>query len=270
MSKHTITVPHSESWFAFPKSSSSILTILCLLAVWEACVALFEIPAFILPTPSAVAYRVVEDFTSGAIGPHLWITLAEVVFGFLLAAVLGIGLGTAVALVPSIDRTTYPILLALQTVPKVAIAPLLIIWFGYGAHSKAIMAALIAFFPILVNVIAGLKTTDSRRVLLMRALKAGPVKTYLKVRLPGMLPYLFAGLEVGIIFSVIGAIVGEFVGASVGLGSLIIQRQASVDVTGVFSVLTYLSLMGLIMSLGIKILARRLTFWSRSQELTGY
>lgn len=252
-----------------PRSLPAVLTAAALLVVWEASVHLLSVPAYILPTPSMVAMRVYQDLASGLIIPHFWLTLVEVVAGFVIAVVVGVGLGTAVGLVPALDRTIYPILLAFQTVPKVAIAPLLIIWFGYGMHSKAIMAALIAFFPILVNVIAGLKTTDSRRVLLMKALRASPFQIYMKVRLPSMLPYLFAGLEVAIVFSLIGAIVGEFVGASVGLGSLIIQRQAVVDVAGVFSVLTYLSLMGLAMSLMVKFVADRLTFWSRSQDLVG-
>lgn len=258
-----------KSVFAMPRSMPAILTSIVLLAAWEASVHLFAIPAYILPTPSAVAARFYQDLATGLIVPHFWLTLVEVVLGFLIAIVVGVGLGTAVGLVPVLDRTIYPILLAFQTVPKVAIAPLLIIWFGYGAHSKAIMAALIAFFPILVNVIAGLKTTDARRVLLMKALRASPLQIYMKVRLPSMLPYLFAGLEVGIVFSLIGAIVGEFVGASVGLGSLIIQRQAVVDVAGVFSVLAYLSLMGLAMSLAVKLVANRMTFWSRSQDIVG-
>ena len=257
--KPAIRVPHSA-----PAIASAIL----LLLLWELGVALFKVPAYILPTPSAVAIRFYQDLATGLIIPHFWLTFVEVILGFLIALVVGVGLGTAVALVPAIDRTIYPLLLAFQTVPKVAIAPLLIIWFGYGAHSKAIMAALIAFFPILVNVIAGLKTTDARRVLLMKALRANSLQIFMKVRLPSMLPYLFAGLEVAIVFSLIGAIVGEFVGASVGLGSLIIQRQAVVDVAGVFSVLTYLSLMGLVMSMAIKIFADRMTFWSRSQDIT--
>lgn len=254
--------------FMIPHSLPAIVTSIILLIVWEYGAALFQVPAYILPTPSAVAARIFEDFSSGLIYSHFWVTLVEVILGFVVATIVGVGIGTAVALVPILDRTIYPILLAFQAVPKVAIAPLLIIWFGYGVHSKVVMAALIAFFPILVNVIAGLKTTDSRRVLLMRALRAGPVQIYTKVRLPSMLPYLFAGLEVGIVFSLIGAIVGEFVGSSVGLGSLIIQRQAVVDVAGVFSVLFYLSVMGLVMSMGVKAIADRLTFWSRSQELT--
>jgi len=258
-----------RSTIAMPRSLPAILTAAVLLVLWEGCVAAFSVPAYILPTPSTVAVRFYQDLATGLIIPHFWLTLVEVVMGFLIAIVVGVGLGTAVGLVPVLDRTIYPILLAFQTIPKVAIAPLLIIWFGYGAHSKAIMAALIAFFPILVNVIAGLKTTDAQRVLLMKALRASPFQIYMKVRLPSMLPYLFAGLEVGIVFSLIGAIVGEFVGASVGLGSLIIQRQAVVDVAGVFSVLAYLSLMGLVMSLAVKLVADRLTFWSRSQDIVG-
>jgi NitT/TauT family transport system permease protein len=250
-----------------PHSAPAILTAIGLLVLWEAAVKVLDVPAFILPTPSSVAVRIFEDLSTGVILPHLWTTFIEVAIGFVFAALLGVALGTAIALVRALDRTIYPIVLALQTVPKVAIAPLLIIWFGYGIHSKAFTAGLIAFFPIMVNVIVGLKTSDHRRVLLMRALRAGPVKTYLKVRLPSMLPFLFAGLEVGIIFSVIGAIVGEFVGSSVGLGTLIIQRQAVVDVAGVFSVLAYLSFMGMAMSLMVKAVAHKLTFWAQSQEI---
>lgn len=238
------------------------LTTAVLLVLWEASVRLLQVPQFIVPAPSAVIMRIWDDLATGIILPHLWITFFEVIVGFLFAALLGVGLGTGIALIRFLDRTVYPFVLALQTIPKVAVAPLLIIWFGYGTQSKIVTAALLAFFPILVNVVAGLRTGDPRRILLMRALRAGPVKTYVKVRLPAMLPYLFAGLEVGAVFAVIGAVVGEFIGASEGLGSVIIQRQASVDVTGVFSVLFYLSAMGILMSLVLRIIARRYAFWS--------
>lgn len=245
-----------------PQWLSVTLTTIVLLVLWEAAVRLLEVPVFIVPPPSSVVARVWNDLATGLILPHLWITLFEVVIGFLAAAALGIALGTGIALVRFLDKTLYPFVLALQTIPKVAVAPLLLIWFGYGTQSKIVTAALLAFFPILVNVVAGLRTGDPRRLLLMRALRAGPIATYLKVRLPAMLPYLFAGLEVGVIFAVIGAVVGEFIGASQGLGSLIIQRQASVDVTGVFSVLVYLSMMGILMSVGLRLFARRYAFWS--------
>lgn len=256
--------------FAMPRGVPAVACAIAFLALWQAGVNLFSIPAYVVPAPIAVMGRLYEDLATGLIIPHFWTTFVEVISGFLIAVVLGVGLGTAIGLMPALDRAIYPLLLAFQTVPKVAIAPLLIIWFGYGVHSKAVMAALIAFFPILVNVIAGLTTTDKKRLLLMKALRASPIQVYLKVRLPSMLPYLFAGLEVGVVFALIGAIVGEFVGASVGLGSLIIQRQAVIDVAGVFSVLTYLSAMGLVLSLAIKMIASRTAFWERPQDLAGH
>jgi NitT/TauT family transport system permease protein len=165
-----------------------------------------------------------------------------------------------------VERIVYPYVLALQTIPKVAIAPLMIIWVGFGIQSKIVTAGLIAFFPILVNVIVGLKTVEPRRILLMRALKANGWQTFVKVRLPSMLPYLFAGFEVGIIFAIIGAIVGEFLGSSRGLGSLVIQRQAAIDVAGVFSILFYLSVMGIALNLILRSIAKRYAFWSQRSD----
>jgi NitT/TauT family transport system permease protein len=235
--------------------------------IWEACVRFASVPAFVLPAPTDVLRVAYNDLASGLIVRHFIVTLSEVVGGFILAAAAGVGLGTAIALLPFLERTLYPLVLAFQTVPKVAIAPLFLIWFGFGEQSKIITVATIAFFPILVNVVVGLSTVDARRILLMQALRAGPMTTYVKVRLPGMLPYLFAGLEVAIVFSVTGAIVGEFIGASVGLGSLIIQRQASVDIAGVFSVLVYLSLMGLALHAALKSVGRRYTSWAQTETI---
>ena len=232
------------------------------LGVWEGSLRLFAVPQYILPTPIEIIERIIADAASGLIFNHLLITVLETVLGFILAAVLGIGLGCALGLAPRFERIVYPYILALQTIPKVAVAPLMIIWVGYGMQSKVLVAGLIAFFPILVNVMVGLKTVEPRMLLLMRALKAGHLQTFVKVRLPSMLPYLFAGLETAIIFAIIGAIVGEFIGASQGLGSLIIQRQASIDVPGVFSVLFYLSAVGIVLDFALRGIAHRYAFWS--------
>jgi NitT/TauT family transport system permease protein len=237
-----------------------------LLIVWEGAVRYWDVPQFVLPPPTTVVARLAADFTSGVLIGHFVTTLIEVVLGFVLAAVLGVGLGCAIGLVPAVERIVYPYVLALQTIPKVALAPLMIIWVGFGIQSKIVTAGLIAFFPILVNVVAGIKTVDPRRILLMRALKASPWQTFLKVRLPSMLPYLFAGFEVGIIFAIIGAIVGEFLGSARGLGSLVIQRQAAIDVAGVFSVLFYLSVMGIALNLILRSIARRYAFWSQRSD----
>lgn len=233
-----------------------------ILLTWEFCVAWMEVPSYILSKPSVIGQRIVQDFTSGEVIPHLITTFIEVVSGIAIAAFLGLSLGTLIGMFSIVDKAIYPIILVIQTIPKVAVAPLMIIWLGYGISSKIVTAALLAFFPVLVNVVAGIKTVDTRRITLMRMLCASPLQTYLKVRLPNMLTFLFAGLEVAVVLALIGAIVGEFVGASVGLGSLIIQRQAQVDVSGVFSILAYLSVMGLLLTLTVKLIGRKIVFWN--------
>lgn len=247
---------------------SLALTIIVLLMLWEVTVRGLDVPRYILPPPSAVIMKVYEDFISGAIVSHFVVTLSEVICGFVIAAVVGLSLGSAVALISVFERTLYPLILAMQTVPKIALAPLFLIWFGYGIQSKIVTAALIALFPILVNVVAGMRAIDQRRILLMRSLGASVFSVFFKARLPSMLPHLFAGLEVGIIFAVMGAIVGEFIGASTGLGSLIVQRQASVDVAGVFSVLVYLSFMGVVLHAVLRAFTSRFAFWAAVKATT--
>ncbi len=235
------------------------------LLLWELAVRLLEVPAYLIPAPSRVAVVAWRDMTTGIIWPHFMTTTTVVLVGFGIAAVAGLAIGTAIGLMPLLNRMIYPLILAFQTIPKIALAPLFLIWFGFGATSKIVTVATIVFFPVLVNVIAGLSTTDPRRLLLMRALRAGPFATYWKVRFPGMLPFLFAGLEVAIVFSVTGAIVAEFIGSSRGLGSLIIQRQSAADVAGVFSVLLYLTLMGLFFHAVLRLVGQRCTRWARTE-----
>lgn len=237
----------------------TIASIVLVLVVWQS----LPIPLYVLPKPLVIAAQIVADARSGTVWPHVWVTFVEVTAGFAFAVLAGVLLGTFIALNAYVASTIYPFVLAFQTVPKVAIAPLFLIWFGFGIESKIVTAALLAVFPVLVNVIAGLKSVEPRRLLLMESLAASSWETFVKVRLPSMLPYLFAGFEVGIIFAVIGAIVAEFVGASVGLGSLIVQRQANIDLPGVFSVLIYLSVMGLILSLIVQGFTRHFMAFSR-------
>jgi NitT/TauT family transport system permease protein len=237
------------------------------LVIWEVLVRWLGVPAFILATPSQIAVVVAQDAMSGVLVHHFLVTLQEVVVGFGIAAVAGLLIGTAVALVPLINRTLYPMLLTLQTIPKIALAPLFLIWFGFGITSKIVTVAVIVFFPIMVNVIAGINTVEPRRILLMKALGATPLQTYWKVRFPSMLPYFFAGLEIAIIFAVTGAIVAEFIGASVGLGSMIIQRQSTSYVAGVFSILFYLTVMGLSLNAILRAVGNRMCAWARTKEV---
>jgi NitT/TauT family transport system permease protein len=237
------------------------LGILTVLAVWQLATVLFSVRPYILPAPTTIAARVIGDLVGGEILMHLPVTLVEVLIAFGIATAAGFLLGTAVALIPVVERAVYPLVLALQTIPKVAIAPVFLIWFGFGMQSKIVTAALISFFPIFINVVAGLKAVQPERILLMRALKASRLKTFLSVRLPSMLPFLFAGLQIGLVFAIIGAIVSEFIGGTTGLGVLIILRQGAIDTAGVFSVLIYLSMVGLLLSSALRRVARHYAFW---------
>jgi len=236
---------------------------------WELAVRQGMMPAFVLPSPSAVVVRVLEDVTSvSTLGDCLY-TLTEILVGFFGALVLGIGLGAWIALSSLVDRVVSPYIVALQTIPKIAVAPILVIWFGFGIESKIVIVALIDFFPILVNAVAGFRSTDPRQILLMKSLEATDWQIFLKVRLPNAAPFLMAGVYIAMIFSVIGAVVGEFIGSARGLGSLIVQRQATMDVVGVFSVLVILTVIGICLNRAARLVGRRLAFWSESENSAG-
>jgi NitT/TauT family transport system permease protein len=240
----------------------SALILVSVLVGWEMSVRAGIMPSFLLPAPTKLISQFVADITSAAFLREALYTISEIVLGFAAGATAGIGLGAAIALVPIIEKIVWPYIITLQTIPKVAIAPLLIIWFGFGIESKILIVALICFFPILVNAVAGFKSTDSRQVLLMSAMDATTWQVFRMVRLPNAVPFLIAGFRIAVVLSVIGAVIGEFLGASNGLGALIVIRQANMDVTGVFSVLAMLSVIGLSMNLAVTQLSRRLAFWS--------
>jgi len=248
---------------------ASLVVFVLVFGGWELAARYHLMPAFVLPAPSDVALRVVADLLSPATQQDCLYTLAEIIAGFAGALVLGIGLGAAIALVPLIDRVLSPYIVALQTIPKVAIAPILIIWFGFGIESKIVIVALIDFFPILVNAVAGFRGIDPRQIVLMKALDATSWQIFTKIRLPNAMPFLMAGVYISMIFSVIGAVVGEFLGSARGLGSQIMQRQAQMDVIGVFSVLVILTVIGIALNLVAKFAGRRLAFWSETENSTG-
>jgi len=205
-----------------------------------------------------------RGFASGLYPRHLLYTLTETVLGFLLGAALGFSLGIAVASSRYIEYFVYPYIVMFQSLPKVALAPLIVIWFGLGLASKVVNAALVAFFPLMVNTMVGLRSADEDRVSLMRALAASEPQVFWMLRLPSALPFVMAGLDVAVILALIGAIVGEFVGAQHGLGMLIQSMNFTMDVSGQFSVLLVLSVLGLALNKGIAALRRRVLFWDPS------
>jgi len=244
-----------------------ILTVLLFcasIAMWESAVRLLEVPAFIVPPPSKVVVALWRGFASGLYLTHLYYTLIETILGFLLGSALGFFLGTAVAMSRYVEFFLYPYIVMFQSLPKVALAPLIVIWFGLGLTSKVVNAALVAFFPLLVNTIVGLKSADEDRVSLMRSLAARERQIFWMLRLPNALPFVMAGLDVAMIFALIGAIVAEFVGARSGLGMLIQAMNFTMDVSGQFSILLILSTVGLILNRCIFLIRKRILFWDPS------
>jgi NitT/TauT family transport system permease protein len=246
-----------------------LLTILLFcgsIAAWEGVVRLFDIPGFILPPPSQVAMALYRGFSTGLYPEHLYYTMVETILGFIAGSSLGLFLGTAVALNRHVEFFLYPYIVMFQSLPKVALAPLIVVWFGLGLSSKVINAALIAFFPLLVNTMVGLKSADEDRVSLMRSLAASERQIFWMLRLPNALPFVMAGLDVALIFALIGAIVAEFVGAQRGLGMLIQSMNFNMDVSGQFSILLILSVVGLILNRCLIVIRKRVLFWDASEK----
>lgn len=240
-----------------------------LVAIWQLLSSSGFVPQYLLPTPAETAQSIWTDGTSARFWTDDFLaTLTVVVIGFIIAAIAGMVIGPLITIHPLIERGLYPYVVAFQTLPKIALAPLLLVWLGYGNTSKFMIAALVAFFPVVVNVIAGLKAGDQRQLTLMRSLRANWWTRMRKVRIPNALPYAFAGLDIAIVFSVIGAIVAEFLGSPNGLGSLVIIRQTNVEIAGLFSVLFYLALMGYLLHLIIAVLEKRFTFWAKNTDTT--
>ncbi|HEX4552387.1 MAG TPA: ABC transporter permease [Xanthobacteraceae bacterium] len=244
-----------------------LLLIVVFLAAWEAIVRVFAVPAFILPAPTSIFMALYRGLASSLYLDHVWITLTETLLGFALGTILAFALGIAVALSRRTEYFLYPFIVMFQAMPKVALAPLIIIWCGLGLISKVVSAALVAFFPLMVNTIVGLRSADEDRINLMRSLAATRGQIFWMLQLPNAMPYIFAGLEIAMIFALIGAIVAEFVGAQSGLGMLMQSMNFTMDVAGQFSVLLILSVLGLVLNSLVSEVRRRVLFWDPSQKL---
>jgi NitT/TauT family transport system permease protein len=245
-----------------------LVTLVVLLALWDWSVVYFNIPATLLARPGEVVSELYHGVTSGLLARHTLITLQEVVYGFLVGAIAGFALGAVVAESTWTRLALYPFLVAFQMIPKVAIAPLFIIWLGYGVSSKVAFTASITFFPVVINTIVGLRSVDAEVLEMMRVFRATRWQTFWRVKLRFALPYLFASLEVAMVLSVIGAIVAEFVGATGGLGYLILQEMHKLETARVFALLVVLSVLGIVLSWLIRVVARRMLFWHESERGT--
>jgi NitT/TauT family transport system permease protein len=241
------------------------------IGLWEGACRLFQVPTWLLPPPSRVF---VEGYEILPILPrHLAATLTAVLGGFVLSIVVGIPLAVMIVYSPPLRRIIYPFILMLQSVPKVAIAPILLLWVGYGLKSGIVVAATVAFFPIVISTAAGLQSIDHELLELTRSLDASSWKVFLKVRMPWAMPHVFSGLKVAITLAVIGAIVAEFIGADTGLGYLILANSGAMKTSVVFFVLLILSVLGIALFYAVEAIERVVCPWyiddaAKAEELS--
>jgi NitT/TauT family transport system permease protein len=249
----------------------SFLLLIVLLAFWQFGVGLFQIPKFIVPPLSDVAralYQglVISPFSVEGYWYHTYVTLTEVVGGFVIGSAIGLVLGMVISESQYLDDLIRPYINALQSLPKVAIAPIIVMWMGYGLESKIAIVVMLTFFPVLVTSIAGFKAIDSDRIDLLRSLSATRWQIFTKAKFPSALPYIFAGLDVAAALAVVGAIVGEFVGAQAGLGVMILQSDAQLDTGASFAVFIILALMGVALNATLRQIRHRVLDWMPSQD----
>jgi NitT/TauT family transport system permease protein len=232
--------------------------------VWHFYVTLFNVSKFIIPPPALVAESFVDLLTSPNTLKHTWVTLYETIVGFLLACVIGVGLGAVLGKTPWLERALNPFIVATQVVPKVALVPLFILWFGFGPESKIVVATVLAFFPILTNTVLGIKSVDLGHKDVMTVLNAGRWETFLSLELPSALPAILAGMEVGIVLAIIGAVVGEYLGGSTGLGYLAVASLNDYKTGMLFAVILLLTVIGFALYVLIGGLKRLVIPWHES------
>ncbi|MFV0253458.1 MAG: ABC transporter permease [Beutenbergiaceae bacterium] len=240
------------------------LAVVLILVLWWAATAIFQVPAYLVPGPQVVFGTLLEfwDYLLA----QTWVTLAETAIGFLAAIAIGIPTAMAIARWRVVEQMTYPLLLAINAVPKVAIAPILVVWLGFGQLPKVVMVVLLCFFPIVLSTVAGLRSTPAELVELSRSLDAGDLVEFAKVRFPWAMPQIFTGLKTAISLAVIGAVIAEFVGSSEGLGYVIVQSGASADTALAFAAISLLALISIVLFYLIAGLERYLLPWAEENR----
>lgn len=256
-----------SAWQRHSNTIYLLATLAALLIVWEAACRLLHVGSYLLPTPSEIAATIAADpmflLRNGAV------TTAATVAGFVLAVLLGVLMAVLIVYSPLLEKTLFTSLVAFNAIPKIAIAPLFIMWIGTDIESKVLMAFLIAIFPIIVDTVAGLRAVDPAQLDLARTARATPLEMFWKIRFPNALPGIFAGMKVGVTLALIGTIVGEFVGANKGLGFVVLQAQGTYQTPLVFAAVVVLSVLGVILFNLIDYAERKLLPWHVSHRSEG-
>jgi NitT/TauT family transport system permease protein len=247
--------------------SLSVVFIFIVLILWQVSAILFKIPQYILPSPLETINAFVTKWP--ALSAELVYTLEEILVGFAIGTIVAFGLALIIASSPLLPKILYPVIVAVQVVPKIALAPVFLVWFGYGEVPITLITALICFFPVLVNSIKGLVSIDQPIADLMISLSASRRQVFSKVQLPNCIPYLFASLKVGMTFAIIGAIVGEWIGgASHGVGYLMLVYSSNFDTAPLFAGILMITLVGIVLFGVTAAIEKLVAPWARPVELT--
>jgi NitT/TauT family transport system permease protein len=252
----------------------NILIFVVLVGLWEGIVRFLKVPEILVPAPSSIAQALWDGFAIDPTSPlaldiptlH---TMAKALFGLALGSLVGLGMAIVLSRFQLLEKYAMPYVMAFQSLPKIALAPLLIVWCGFGATSTIVLVTTSCFFPILVNAIAGFKTTEQDRIDLLRAMGATPSQIFRGVVFPSALPFIFSGLQIGLVVSLLSTIVGEFVSGRDGLGARILYANNVLDIAQVFAVLIILGVMAALFDLALRVTRRRLLFWSPGERRIG-
>lgn len=242
----------------------SILFFLGILLIWEVFVFIFNIPEYLLPRPTKIFFEIVINFDS--LLKHTGITMLEAIIGFLLGNILGFVAAIFFSHSEIIEKGLYPYAIALKTTPILAMAPLLVLWFGTGIMSKIIASAIVCFFPILVNTVKGLKSFDKDYLDLLKSFSAKKYQIFIKLRLPNSLPYIFSALKISTGLAVVGAIVGEFVGAKEGIGFVILTSTYHLETIRMFAAIIMSALGGILFFYFIGLIEKYIIFWQKAEN----
>lgn len=243
---------------------SVIISFFVIIGIWEFLVRIFSVPQYLLPAPSAIALDFFQNFNS--LLYHAGITFSEAFIGFLIANALGILTAIAFVYSKTLEKSLYPFAITLKTTPIVAMAPLLILWFGNGMFSKVAAAALISFFPAIVNTVKGLKSVDDEAVDLLKSFSANKWQIFTKLRFPSALPYIFSALRISTSLAIVGAIVGEFVGANKGIGYIILISSYHLEIVKMFSAVIASAITGVIFFWVISFIEKHIVFWGNIED----
>lgn len=237
-----------------------------LVGLWHMSIKWFAIPDYLLPPPAAVFSTLYNGLVSGQLWPHIATTLSETLSGYVIGCGLAVIMGALLAESRTFERFLYPLLIGIQAMPKVALGPIILVWFGFGMASKVVLVALVCFFPLFVNTINGIKRTDPELLDACRAFSASRLYLLLNVKLPAASGEIFSGLQIGVSLALIGAVVGEFLSAQQGLGYLIASASVSMSLSTMFAGVLLLAAIGLTGSLLMRALHRKVVFWEARSE----